>query len=262
MATKKPPPRPERVHSKSFNGAARGTVLRRITTPTADSYFGADFALVDFDHHPEPVWSAAQWLKKPAKADLYERWRAAPHESVRALVTGTTEEVLRACARIAGGQRAHHDGAARWVGLVRTMPLAEGTEVLLTLAERIHRDPAAGPFAEAAVLDGSEYLKSDFKYGPQVRWGEVLSLLREGLTRYWRYAVGDEPTTVAEALPERLRDEATRHLAATHEGGREHLHARLTRPLFGEAFRGGVSRTWNARCGLDDEFPMVGGTGY
>ena len=67
---------------------------------------------------------------------------------------------------------------------------------------------------------------------------------------------------MAEALPERLRDEATRHLAATHEGGREHLHARLTRPLFGEAFRGGVSRTWNARCGLDDEFPMVGGTGY
>jgi hypothetical protein len=33
------------------------------------------------------------------------------------------------------------------------------------------------------------------------------------------------------------------------------------RPRINEAF-GGVNREYNARVGLDDEFPMVMGTGY
>lgn len=261
MATRKASAGVERVHSKSFNGAKRGTVLRRWTAPTPDSFFGADFALVEFDHHPEPIWSSTQWLKKPLKADLYETWRAAPLASVEALAKGSTEDVLRACARISGGQRTHHDGAARWVGLVRPLPLDEGTAVLLALLERLHGDEEAEGFEEVAALDGSEYNKSDFKYGPKVRGADVIGMLFSGLERSWCYALGGAPTTVAEALSPALRERALRVFAGTWEDGREHLHARLTPPALGQAL-GGTSREYNARVGLDDEFAMVNGTGY
>ena len=56
--------------------------------------------------------------------------------------------------REVGHRAAAVDGAVRWVGLVRPLPLAEGTEVLLTLVERIRSDPGSGPFAGPAVLDG------------------------------------------------------------------------------------------------------------
>lgn len=260
MAAKKPPAGPERVHSKSFNGAKRGTVLRRFTAPKPDSFFGADFALVEFDHHPEPIWSSTQWLKKPVKADLYEKWRAAPQAAVDALVKESTEDVLRACARISGGQRTHHDGAARWVGLVRHLPLEEGTAVLLTLLERLSGDDAA-EFEEVAAFDGSEYNKSDFKYGPNVRGGEVIGMLDYGLTRYWNYAVEGQPTTVAEALSPALRARAVAYFKGTHEDGREYLHTRLVQPAFAKAFQG-TNREYNARVGLDDEFAMINGTGY
>lgn len=260
MATRKTPPGPERVHTKSFNGAKRGTVLRRWTAPKADSFFGAEFALVEFDHHPEPVWSSTQWLKKPVKADLYEKWYAAPQPAVDALVKLPTEDVIRACARISGGQRTHHDGAARWVGLVRKLPLAEGTRVLLTLLERLDGDDEAAAFEEVAAFDGSEYNKSDFKYGPKVRGEDVIGMLDGGLTRYWRYALGDAPS-VAEALPADLRARAEAYFKGTWLDGREHLHARLTPPTREQAL-GGTNRDFNARVGLDDAFAMVNGTGY
>lgn len=262
MATKRAAPAgADRVHSKSFNGAKRGTVIRRWTSPKADNFFGADFALVAFDHHPEPVWSSTQWLKKPARLDLYERWRAAPLASVEALVGGSTGDVLRACARISCGQRSHHDGAVRWVGLARHLPLEVGTAVLLGLFERLRGDAETETFDEPAVLDGSEYNKPDFKYGPSVRGADVCSMLHHGLTRYWSYALGGEPTTVAEALPGALRDRALRAFKGTWEDGREALHQRLAQPTFGQAFQG-VNREYNARVGLDQEFAMVQGTGY
>lgn len=263
MATRKAAPAPsaERVHSKSFNGSKRGTVLRRWTAPKPDSFFGADFALVEFDHHPEPIWSSSQWLKKPAKADLYERWRASALPSVEALVAGTTEDVLRACARISCGQRSHHDGAVRWVGLVRHLPLELGTAVLLGLYERLRADPETEGFDQPAALDGSEYNKSEFKYGPRVRGDDVTSMLHNGLTHYWSYAVGGAPTTVAEALPPALRERALRAFEGTWEDGREYLHQRLTQPTLAQAFQG-VGRGDNARVGLDQEFAMVNGTGY
>lgn len=261
MATKKPPAGPERVHSKSFNGAKRGTVLRRFTAPTPDSYFGADFALVEFDHHPTPIWSSTKFLAKPVKRDLYERWRADPVAALGALAKGSTEDVLRACARISGGQRTHHDGTARWVGLVRHLPLALGTECLVGLLERLRSDPAMKAFDEPAALDGSEYNRSDFKYGPRVRGGDLDFAIQYGLTRYWRHAVGDQPTTIVEALAPPLRERAVKIFAGQYEDGREHLRARLTRPTFAEAFQG-VTREYNARVGLDDEFAMVQGTGY
>lgn len=262
MATKKAAtPGVERVHSRSFNGAKRGTVLRRYTSPTPDRFFGADFALVEFDHHPEPIWSSTQWLKKPTRADLYERWRAAPIASVEALVTGSTEDVLRACARISCGQSTHHDGADRWVGLVRHLPLESGTAVLLGLIDRLDADPAAEHFNQPMALDGSEYNKSDYKYGPNVRGDDVALMLHFGLTRYWDHAHGGAPTTVAEALSPALRERAIEHFKGTWEDGREYLHERLTERTLEQAFRG-VSRAHNQRLGLDQEFAMVQGTGF
>jgi hypothetical protein len=261
MAKAKPPAGPERVNSKSFNGAKRGTVLRRWTSPTPDSYFGADFALVEFDHHHEPIWSSTKFLAKPFKADLYEAWRAAPMEAVAALVKAPTEDVLRACARIAGGQRTHHTGSLRWTGLVRHLPLAQGTEVLLTLFERLQRDPAVEAFHAPAVLDGSEYNKADFKYGPNVIGADVVGWLHDGLTRYWRYPCGDGEATVVDRLPAELGARAQRALRGTFDDGRAHLRTPLTRPRIDETF-GGVNREYNARVGLDGEFPMVMGTGY
>jgi hypothetical protein len=261
MAAKKAPAGPERVHSKSFNGSKRATVLRRLSAPKADSYFGAEFALVEFDHFPEPIWSSQKFLAKPTRADLYERWRAAPLDGVKALVGEDTETVIRTCARISGGQSSHHDGGVRWVGLVRRLPLAEGTEALLTLLERLRADPAAEDFEAPHALDGSEYNKSDFKYGPSVRGNEVFGMLVSGLTRYWPHAVGGQETTVAEALPPALRARVEAVFADVYEGGRKYLREPLARPTFREAFMG-TSRQWNERCGLDPEFAMVGGTGY
>jgi hypothetical protein len=262
MATKRAPtPGAERVHSKSFNGAKRGTLLRRYTSPTPDRFFGADFALVEFDHHPEPIWSSTQWLKKPTKADLYERWRAAPIASVEALVTGSTEDVLRACARISCGQTTHHDGAARWVGLVRHLALEAGTAALLGLLDRLDADPTTEDFDQPMALDGSEYNKSDYKYGPNVRGADVALMLHMGLTRYWNYALGGAPSTVAEALPPALRERTIEHFKGTWEDGREYLHERLTRPTLEQTFRG-VSREYNQRLGIDEEFAMVHGTGF
>ena len=86
-------------------------------------------------------------------------------------------------------------------------------------------------------------------------------MLHNGLTRYWSYAVGGAPTTVAEALPPALRERALRAFEGTWEDGREYLHQRLTRPTLAQAFRG-VGRGDNARVGLDQEFAMVNGTGY
>lgn len=261
MATKKPPTGPERVHSKSFNGSKRATVLRRFTAPKPDSFFGADFALVEFDHHPTPIWSSTLWLKKPVKADLYERWRVDPVASFEALAAGSTEEVLRACARISGGQRTHHGGAVRWTGLVRHLPLELGTAALMRLIERLRADPAAETFDEPATLDGSEYNKSDFKYGPRVRGADVVAMLQDGLTGFWRHAIGGQPATVVEALPAALRDRAVAVFEGQWHDGREHLREALRRPTFEEAFSG-VSREYNARVGLDEEYAMVGGTGY
>ncbi len=260
MATKKAPPGPERVHSKSFNGAKRGTVLRRHTASTPDRYFGADFALVEFDHFPEPIWSATKFLSKVPKADLYERWRAAPLASVKALVASDLDTVVRTCARISGGQLTHHDGGARWVGLVRHLPLAEGTEVLLTLLERLEGDPSTEAYDEFAALDGSEYNKTDFKYGPHVRGTDVATRLHSGLTRYWAHVV-PAGRTVAELLPTALLARVDALFAPTHEGGRAYLRAPLEAPQFAREL-GGCSREWNDRCGLDGEFAMVGGTGY
>lgn len=261
MATKKPAPGPERVHSKSFNGAKRGTVLRRWTAPKPDSYFGADFALVEFDHHHEPIWSSTKFLGKPTKADRYEQWRAAPRERVAEILREPTADVIRACARISGGARTHHLGSVRWTGLVRHLPLAEGTEALLALYERLRSDPETERFVEPAALDGTEYNKADFKYGPEVRGADVMGWLHDGLVRYWRYACGDQQRTVAEALPDALRLRAERALLGTYDDGRSHLHTPLTIPQLTEAF-GGVNREYNARVGLDLEHPMVTGTGY
>lgn len=261
MATKKVPAGPERVDSRSFNNAKRGTVLRRWTAPTPDRYFGAEFALVEFDHHHEPIWSSKKFLSKPSKADLYERWRAAPMTCVEALLARPAAEILRTCARISGGQLTHHVGSVRWTGLVRHLPLEQGTAALLGLYERLKRDPESAAFDEPAVLDGSEYHKADFKFGPRVRGADVVGWLHDGLVRYWRYACGDQQTTVAEALPADLRGRAERALLGTFDDGRSHLHTRLTLPRINEAF-GGVNREFNARVGLDDEFPMVMGTGY
>lgn len=261
MAKAKPPTGPERVNSKSFNGAKRGHVLRRWTAPKPDSYFGADFALVEFDHHHEPIWSSTKFLAKPFKADLYERWRAAPMDAVTALVNEPTEDVVRACARISGGQRTHHTGSLRWTGLVRHLPLAQGTEVLLTLLERLQGDPEAVAFHAPAVLDGSEYNKADFKYGPAVIGADVIAWLHDGLTRYWRYPCGDSEATVVDRLPAELGARAERALRGTWNDGRSHLSTPLVRPRMNEAF-GGVNREYNARVGLDEEFPMVMGTGY
>ena len=80
---------------------------------------------------------------------------------------------------------------------MRSLPLAAGREVLLTLLERLAADPATEGFDEPATLEASEYNKSDFKYGPNVRGGDVAPRLSYGLTRYWRYAVGDEATSSA-----------------------------------------------------------------
>lgn len=261
MATKKKATGPERVDSRSYNGARRATVLQRWTSPTPDRFFGADFALLEFDHHPGAVWSSMQWLKRPGKADLYERWRLAPLDAARALVAeATTEDILRTLARIGGGQRIHHDGAARWTGLVRHLPLDVGTDTLVTLLERLLADPAADTFHAPAVLDGSEYNKTDFRYGPNVRGGDVRITLQSGLTRYWRYALGASGDTVARALPPALRDRTVALFVGQHEDGREHLHAPLTAPGLDEASRG-LSREYNARVGLDDTYPMVTGTG-
>lgn len=262
MTTKKSAPAgPERVHSKSFNGSKRGTVLRRHTASKAHSYFGAEFALVEFDHHPEPIWLSQKFLAKPTKADRYERWRAAPLAVSKAVVGEDTESVIRTCARVSGGQSTHHDGAVRWLGLVRPLALDEGTEALLTLLERLDADEATTRFDEPHALDGSEYNKSDFKYGPRVRGDDVHGMILSGLTRYWRYAVGGQPTTVAEALSPRLRARVEAALADTYGRGREHLHERLTAPTLREAFQG-TSFDWNEACELDAQHPMVGGTGY
>lgn len=261
MATHKTPAGPERVHSKSFNGAKRGTVVRRFTAPTPDSFFGAEFALVEFDHHPEPIWSSAQWLKKPFKRDLYERWRAAPQATTSSMLEAPTEDLLRACARISCGQVTHHNGRVRWTGLVRHLPLDDGTETLLPMLERMKSDARVRSFDEAAILDGSEYNKSDYKYGPRVKGAEVYSMMLQGLQTYWRYALGGQRASVAETLRAPLRERARALLKGTNEDGQKHLDAHLTAPTAYEAFQG-VNRDFNTRCGLDGEYAMVIGTGF
>ena len=90
---------------------------------------------------------------------------------------------------------------------------------------------------------------------------DIVGWLHDGLTRYWRYPCGDGEATVVDLLPADLRARAERALLGTWNDGRSHLSTPLVRPRLSEAF-GGVNRDFNARVGLDDEFPMVMGTGY
>lgn len=260
MATKKPAG-PERVHSKSFNGAARGTVLQRFDSPTNDSYFGSSFALVEFDHHPQPVWSTTKFLKKPTKDDLYESWRAKPELAYEAARSMTAHDFARACAAIACGRNIHHDGAARWVGLARAHGLEEGTRLLVTLLERLSEDPAVSAIDEPAAALPGDYNKSDFKYGPGVNASDMATRLHVGVERFWSTLHGGAGTPVSAALTAATVEKARGVLERRYRGGA----AALDRPLNALAFSavfGGTSREYNARCGLSTEHPMVNGTGY
>jgi hypothetical protein len=104
-----------------------------------------------------------------------------------------------------------------------TSPLAQGTEVLLTLFERLQRDPEAEAFHAPAVLDGREYNKADFKYGPNVIGADVVGWLHDGLTRYWRYPCGDSEATVLDRLPRGAR-------RAGRAGAARHLERRSLPP--------------------------------
>jgi hypothetical protein len=263
MVTKRPtPPTIDRVHSKSFNGARRGTVLERRTTERADSYFGAAFALVRFDHLRDPLWSSTQWLKKPTKADLYERWRADPTAALGALAQRPTDEILQSCARISTGTIAYFPAvwANRWAGLVGELPIEEGTETLLRLLERLLSDRGARGYNEPlSPLDGSEYHKSELKNG-RVQHRDLCLLLRLGIEWHWRSRALRASPTLAAAIGDEV---AARFRAVCAElgSGAEQLDEPLE-PLEATWLHPGCTREYNARCGLDDRYAMINGTGY
>jgi hypothetical protein len=263
MATKRPTlPTIDRVHSKSFNGARRGTVLERRKTEHADSFFGAEFALVRFDHLRDPLWSSTQWLKKPTKADLYERWRADPSAALVALAQRPTEEILQTCARISTGTIAYYPAAwaDRWAGLVSELPIEEGTDTLLRLLERLLSDRGAHGYDQPLLpLDGSEYHKSELKNG-RVQHRDVCLLLRMGIEWHWRSRAHSASPTLAAAIGDEV---AARFRAACAEFGSD--AGRLDQPLEPVEttwLHPGCSREYNARCGLDDRYAMISGTGY
>ncbi len=259
MATKKPTG-PERVHSKSFNGAARGTVLRRFESPTNDRYFGSSFGLVEFDHHPQPVWSSTKFLKKPSKDDRYESWRAEPELAYEACRSMSASDFARACASIGGGRATHHDGASRWVGLARAHGLNEGSRLLLTLLDRVEGDDEVHGMSEPAAALPGDYNKSDFKYGPGVDGRQMASILRRGLGRLWETLHGGQDSPVTSVLdPETAA--LARRVLSRHTDGAAILDRPLTALSLGAVF-GGTNREYNERCGLTSEHPMVIGTGY
>jgi hypothetical protein len=264
MAVKKAPAATiERVHSKSFNGARRGTVLERRKTDRADSFFGDEFALVRFDHLRDPLWSATKWLKKPTKADLYERWRADPRAAIDAVAQRPTEEILQMCARISTGVIAYYPvvWSHRWAGLVSELSFTDGTDALLRLLERLLSDESARGYDEPLTpLDGTEYHKSELKNG-RVQHRRVCELLRYGIEWHWRSRAERPWPTTADAIGAGL---AERFRAACAQLGDNEaaLLAQPLEPLASTWLHGGCSREYNARCGLDDTYAMINGTGY
>lgn len=260
MATKKATKSagPERVDSKSFNGARRATVLRKHTAQREHSYFGAEFALIELDHYPTPIWSSAKFLKKPAKADLYEQLRADPERSLKALLELDPVELVRKLARVSGGQHLHHEGSKRWVGLARAMDPLTATDAFLSLIERVRSSDEAMALVEPATLDGSEYNKSDFKYGPNVRGDDVVFMLQFGLQQYWPIALSQGAATLEQRLPSPLLERAKKVWSNSDP-------ERWTQPLvMPELTRvvGGLMLSSNEEVGLDQEFMMICGTGY
>lgn len=260
MATKKPAG-PERVHSKSYNGAARGTALQHFDSPVNDRFFGSSFVLVAYDHHPQPVWSSTKFIKKAPKDDVYESWRAKPEAVFELCRSASAAEFARACAAIGGGQATHHDAPSRWVGLARAHGLEGGTRLLLAILDRADGDAEVRGMDEAAVALPGDYNKTDFRYGPRVIGRDVVARLRRGLERFWETVHGGAGTPVAAVLDPDTLALARRVLTRHSRDGAAVLDWPLDALSLGAVF-GGTNRDFNERCGLTTEHPMVMGTGY
>lgn len=259
MATKKAAKQtgPARVDCKSFNGARRGVVLEKFTAQTVDRFFGAEFALIELDHYPSPVWSTTKFLKAPPKKDLYERLRADPDAAVRELVALDPVSLVRTVARVSGGQHSHCDGSMRWVGFARAMEPVAATEALVSLIERVRSSRDALALDEPAALDGSEYSKSDFKSGPNVRGEYVDFALRYALERLWTLEFSKGQKKLDAFLPGPLFARAR----ALWPSDATLFDAPFEMPRL-ERFVGGLSTKFNKSCGLDEKHPLVQGTGY